>query len=100
MATQVAREGFAFTGKDGLPRVFSAGQLVDDTDPDFKGREHLFQPADQATAQAADRRGKRPTAATETASAAPGEMRTRSHPLPTPADLPKKPPVVEAPPAK
>lgn len=80
MATQVAREGFAFTSRDGMPRVFSPGDLCDDQDPDYRGREHLFQPAEEATIMATSRRGSSPTRATETATAAPGEQRARTRP--------------------
>ncbi len=91
MATYVAREGFAFTSKDGLPRVVGAGELMDDSDPDYKGREHLFQPATERTAETANRRGRPSQAgrAVETASAAPGEQRTRTHPTP-PKQQPSK----------
>ncbi|MCV7100077.1 hypothetical protein [Mycobacterium palustre] len=64
-----AKEPFTFTGHSGLPRTFTPhgdNSLIADDDPDFKGREHLFEPAVAAANRAA-----------ETASAAPGERRAR-----------------------
>lgn len=66
-----ARESFAFTDKNGIPRVVSAGQEVYADDPNVKGREHLFEAGDARLQRAAN-------LATETASAAPGERRIRS----------------------
>lgn len=68
MAIYRAKEAFALPGITG--RVVTPGSLMSDDDPDFKGREHLFEPVETAAARAAS--------ATETASAAPGERRTRS----------------------
>jgi hypothetical protein len=62
-----AREAFAFTGKNGVPRVITPGSLISADDPDYKGREHFFEPVEVAA-----------TRATETASASPGERRARS----------------------
>ncbi|OIN79761.1 hypothetical protein [Mycobacterium malmoense] len=64
-----ATEPFAFTGHAGVPRIIRPGDLVSSDDPDFKGREHLFEPAVAAANRAA-----------ETASAAPGERRIRTKP--------------------
>lgn len=68
---------FAFTSKSGIPRVVAAGDLFSPDDPDFKGKEHLFEPV-----EAQVDRGRRvragDTTATETASAAPGERRART----------------------
>jgi hypothetical protein len=75
-----ATEAFAFTSKSGVPRIIRPGDLVADNDPDFKGREHLFEPAVNAANRAA-----------ETASAAPGERRTRTRPT-EPAKQPEEPP--------
>jgi hypothetical protein len=92
MATHVAREPFSFTSKDGMPRVFTPGQTIDTGDPDFKGREHLFEPAEDRTARDSDSRASRTTArASETATAAPGEIRTRTVP-PHPAAPKPAPP--------
>lgn len=43
-----AKEPFAFDGKDGVPRVITAGSLMSDADPDFKGKEQLFEPVEVA----------------------------------------------------
>lgn len=76
-----ATEPFAFTSVSGVPRVIRPGDLIADTDPDFKGREHLFEPA----VAAANR-------ATETASAAPGERRARTKPVtPSAPQAPQQP---------
>lgn len=81
MATYLARESFTMPSRDGLPRLFRAGDPIEDNDVDFKGREHLFQSADEAANQASLRRGRQhPNRATETATAAPGEVRTRTRP--------------------
>jgi hypothetical protein len=64
-----AKEPFTFTGHGGVPRTFTPhgeNSLIADDDPDFKGREHLFEPAVVSASRAA-----------ETASAAPGERRSR-----------------------
>lgn len=68
----VAKEPFAFTGKDGVPRLFTAGQAIDASDPDLKGREHLFEDPGAKLLRAAS------SGAAETASASPGERRTRT----------------------
>lgn len=72
-----AKEPFAFTSKGGLPRIITAGFVMFSDDPDFKGKEHLFEPVEAAAI-----RGRRVRAgdasavdATETATAAPGERR-------------------------
>lgn len=97
MATHAARESFSFTSTDGMPRFFGTGDLCDDTDPDFRGREHLFQPVEEAAATAHNRRGGRGVRAMETATAAPGEVRQTTHPVPD--SLPTKPPVAPNKPA-
>jgi hypothetical protein len=91
MATYAARESIAFTSTDGMPRFFGTGDLCDDSDPDFKGREHLFQPVEEAAAVAHNRRGMHPNRAMETATAAPGEVRHMTPPVPE--SIPTKPPV-------
>jgi hypothetical protein len=97
MATYAARESFSFTSTDGMPRFFGTGDLCDDSDPDFVGREHLFLPVEEAAALAHNRRGPRPSRAMETATAAPGEVRHTTHPVPE--TIPTKPPVAPAKPA-
>lgn len=64
-----AVEAFAFANKGGVPHSVAPGDLMSDEDPNYKGREHLFEPVEVATAR---------QAATETASAAPGERRART----------------------
>lgn len=53
---------------DGVPRVISGGQLIEDTDPVYKGHEHLFE--DVATYMS--ERDSR----VEQATAGPGEKRS------------------------
>jgi hypothetical protein len=67
MAILRVRESF-FCNRDGLPRVYSAGELVDSGDVVVKGREHLFE-AVEATAE------RTTPPAVEQATAAPGEKR-------------------------
>ena len=67
MAIYRVREPFAFDQSDGVQRVMRPGDLVNDTDPAYKGREALYEPVEVAA-----------TRAVETTSAAPGERRTRS----------------------
>lgn len=72
-----ANQAFAFTGKSGVPRVFAPGTEISSDDPDFKGKEHLFERVgaglDRARRVLSGDRG-----AVETATAEPGEKRTRS----------------------
>lgn len=72
-----AIEPFSTAQRNGVSRTIRAGDLVSSEDPDFKGREHLFEPAINAANRAL-----------ETASAAPGERRHRGRP----AGLPEKQP--------
>ncbi len=53
---------------DGVPRVITAGQLVDSTDAVVKGRERFFEPVDAHMARRARE--------VEQATAAPGERRS------------------------
>jgi hypothetical protein len=46
-----AIEAFTFTGKNGVPRVFTPGVLMSDDDPDYKGKEQLFEPVEVAAAR-------------------------------------------------
>lgn len=67
MAIMRVREPFvAVVG--GVPRAYTAGQLIEDTDPVFKGRERLFEDV------ASGVRG------VEQATAAPGEKRNVRRP--------------------
>lgn len=67
MAIYAAKEAFTFD-ENGVPRVFTPGTPIEDTDPGFHGREHLFEPVEDT----AERRHS----VTETATAAPGEVRS------------------------
>ena len=62
------REAFTFTDAQGVPRVITAGVLVDSDNPDYAKRLQFFEPVEAAAAR---------TTATETATAAPGEIRAR-----------------------
>jgi hypothetical protein len=65
MATLRVKEPFAVDVK-GAPRVLTAGQLVDSTDPVVKGREHLFEAIEAYMVRSSP----------EQATAAPGEKRS------------------------
>jgi hypothetical protein len=69
MAVRV-KEGISFDTVGGAQVNLRRGQLFPDDHPYVKGREHLFEPADDAAARSAGT-----GAAVETASAAPGERR-------------------------
>lgn len=61
-----AIEPFAYTDKNGIPRIVTPGDdPVAAGDPVLKGKEHLFRTVDVS-------------GASETASAGPGERRSRS----------------------
>lgn len=68
MAIVRAKEPFAYTDATGVPRIVNPGQLFDADDPAVAKRANLFEPVEVAAARTA--------AATETASAAPGEARS------------------------
>lgn len=76
MALYSANQAFTFTSKNGVPRVITKGVLMDDSDPDFKGRESLFErvevTAERPAKQASGRGG------VEDASAEPNEKRSIS----------------------
>lgn len=76
MAVFRAREAFAYTDKQGVPRVIRPGDLVSSDDPNFKGKEHLFETVEVAAARAAGVE----TATVETTTAEPGERRSLSTP--------------------
>lgn len=61
-----AKEAFAYTDHNGVPRVVKAGDLFHGNDPCVVKRPSLFEPAEAAVS----------ARSTETASAAPGEMRS------------------------
>jgi hypothetical protein len=65
-----AKEPFAFTDKNGVPRSIVPGDLMTGGDPNLKGREHLFERVEVAAARAVN--------VVEDASAAPGELRSVS----------------------
>lgn len=67
-----AREAFAFTDQQGIPRVVRPGDLFDSGDACLKGRGHLFEPVEV--------NAERRRATVEDASAAPGEKRSVSAP--------------------
>jgi hypothetical protein len=43
-----AIEAFAFTGHDGVPRVITPGVLMSTDDPDYRGKESLFESVETA----------------------------------------------------
>lgn len=67
-----AKDAFAYTDDAGVPRVVRAGDLFHGTDPCVAKRPGLFEPAETAA-----------TRAVETASAAPGELRSVAKKAPT-----------------
>ncbi len=73
MAKRV-KEAHSFDDK-GVPITMKIGTLVDDSDPRIKGREQFYEDADVAASRTS-------VTATETASAGPGERRSRSVKLP------------------
>jgi hypothetical protein len=46
-----AIEAFAFTDHTGVPRVVTPGVLMSDEDPDYKGKESLFESVEVAAAR-------------------------------------------------
>lgn len=72
MAIVRAKEPFSYIDGQGVPRVVSPGQLFDDGDPAVVKRAHLFESVEVAAARA-----------TETATAAPGELRSVAKKAPT-----------------
>ena len=82
-----ATQAFAFTGKDGVPRVIRPGDLMSDADSDFKGKELLFEKVEVAAQRAVDRpKGKvedasaKLTGKVEEATAEPNAKRSLTHP--------------------
>jgi hypothetical protein len=76
MAIFSANQSFCFDSKDGVPRTFRKGTLISDNDPDYKGREALFEPVEDAAA----RPGLRAAGVTEDASAEPNARRSIGRP--------------------
>lgn len=72
MAIVRATEPFSYTDATGVPRIVNTGQLFDSADPCVVKRPNLFERVEVAAARVA--------AATETATAAPGEARSVSRP--------------------
>jgi hypothetical protein len=73
MAVRV-KEGISFDTPGGAQVNLRRGQLFPDDHPYVKGREQLFEPADDAASRSAG--GSGAAAAVETASAAPGVRRS------------------------
>lgn len=73
MAVRV-KEGISFDTPGGAQVNLRRGQLFPDDHPYVKGREHLFEPAEDVAARSAG--GSGAAAAVETATAAPGERRS------------------------
>lgn len=76
MTIKRVREPFAVATEDGAHKIFAAGDLVDTSDPAFKGREHLFEDLGVAV----ERKSEPQTSAThasavERATAEPEERR-------------------------
>jgi len=65
MAIVRAREPFSYIDSTGVPRMIKPDALFDASDPEVVKRAQLFEPVDVAVSR------------TETASAAPGEVRAR-----------------------
>jgi hypothetical protein len=69
VSTYRAKEPFAFTDVNGVPRSVVPGDLFDGDDPNLKGKLGLFEPVETAAARAAG---------VEDASAEPGSLRSVS----------------------
>lgn len=69
MTTYRAKEPFAFTDVNGVPRSVVPGDLFDGDDPNLKGKLGLFEPVEAAAKRAAG---------VEDASAEPGSLRSVS----------------------
>ncbi|WP_441142165.1 hypothetical protein [Micromonospora sp. L32] len=66
------REAYSFD-HDGVPVTMRVGDLLEEGDPRAVGREQFLEPAQEAAQRAAGAT----SASVETATAAPGERRTR-----------------------
>jgi hypothetical protein len=71
-----AIEAFAFTNHTGCPRVITPGVLMSTDDPDYKGKESLFEPVEVAAA----RPGLRAAGIVEDTSAEPNAKRSVGRP--------------------
>ena len=69
------KDADSYDGPDGVPVTMRVGDLLEDGDPRAVGREQFLQPAEEAAQESAPSRAA--TTAVETATAAPGERRTR-----------------------
>ena len=56
---------------NGVPRVITGGQLIEDTDPVYKSHAHLFEDVETFVSEQSER-----AAPVEQATAAPGEKRS------------------------
>lgn len=74
MAKRV-KEAHSFD-ENGVPVTMKVGTLVEDDDPRVKGREQFYEAADAAAARTSVR-ATESVGSVETASAAPGEKRSR-----------------------
>lgn len=88
MAVFRAREPFALPGPIG--RVVPAGEVISDTDPDYKGREHLFEPVEESIATAKARRAGREVSTGPTSETASAEPNTKRSVTTTPAKTASK----------
>lgn len=70
-----ATQAFSYTDRDGIPQIVRPGDIVSADDPGVKGREHLYEPVEASVSRT---RSARSGHATETATAGPGERRTRT----------------------
>lgn len=89
MAIKRARESFAYWDSNGVPHDVPAGSLIDsDKAPQvYKGKEHLFEDVDVFVEQQekkAEGYKAESTKKMESATAAPGEKRSLTSPVPTP----------------
>lgn len=75
MAIKRCTSAFA-ASVDGVPRMYTVGQLVDASDPVIKGREGLFEDVETHMADKAARQAPR----VEQATAEPGEKRSVGRP--------------------
>ncbi|TDK85479.1 hypothetical protein EUA02_29930 [Mycobacterium paragordonae] len=72
MAIYRALEAFAYNDENGNPMPVTPGSLVDGDSAAYKGRANFFEPVEDSVIRAA--------LATETATSAPGERRSRRAP--------------------
>lgn len=79
-----AKDAFAYTDDTGVPRVIRAGDLFHGNDPCVTKRPGLFEPAEAAA-----------TRAVETASAAPGELRSVAKKAPAKKTVTSQPPATD-----